>query len=49
MARVTSTGLPLPLELAVKIVKCCAEHEIAEDPNDRYEYFLAYENTDDRF
>jgi hypothetical protein len=49
MARATSTGLPLPLELAVKIVKCCAEHEIAEDPNDRYEYFLAYENTDDRF
>jgi hypothetical protein len=49
MTRAPLTGLPLPLELTVNIVKCCAEYELAEDPNDRYEYFLAYENTEDRF
>jgi hypothetical protein len=49
MARAVSISLPLPLELVTHIIKRCAEYDITEDPNDRYGYFLAYKNADDRY
>jgi hypothetical protein len=39
MVYAAPTGLPLPLELVVYIVKCCAEYDFEEDPDTRYEYF----------
>jgi hypothetical protein len=38
MACAALAGLPLPLELVVFIVKCCAEYD-SEDPETRYVYF----------
>jgi hypothetical protein len=39
MVYAAPTGLPLPLELVVYIVKCCAGYDSEEDPDTRYEYF----------
>jgi hypothetical protein len=38
----TAVGLPLPLELVIRIVNYCAEYD---PPNDTYDHFVLQQNN----